>query len=65
MKHCSNLLYLSTIACKLSECLTDNELSILTSDLDVLSDMISSILARKSACDDTDTDTCDDNCDDL
>lgn len=50
MKHCANLYYLSLLACKLSECLTEDELTILSSDLDVLSDMISNILARQSAC---------------
>lgn len=49
MKNCSNLFYLSTIACKLADCLSEEELAVLTADLDVLSDMLTSISAH-SAC---------------
>lgn len=48
MKNCSNLYYLSTIACKMSECLSEEELAVLASDLVVLGDMLASILARQS-----------------
>ena len=50
MKNCSNLYFLSTIACKLAECLDENELEILSADLEVLSDMLSSIAVRSSSC---------------
>lgn len=50
MTNCSNLIYLSAIACQIAECLSDDELSILSSDLVVLSDMLDNILARRSAC---------------
>lgn len=50
MNGCSNLIYLSTVACKLAECMEDEELSVLSSDLVVLSDMLANILARRSAC---------------
>lgn len=48
MKNCSNLYYLSTIACKLSECLSEEELAVLASDLVVLGDMLASIIARQA-----------------
>lgn len=47
MNNCSNLFALSTLACKLSECLSDDELAVLSSDLVTLSDMLTNILARK------------------
>ncbi len=50
MSNCSNLFFLSTLACQLADCLSNDELSILSSDLVTLSDMIGSILARNEAC---------------
>lgn len=50
MKNCSNLYFLSTIACQLCECLTDAELEVLAADLATLGDMIESILAHQSLC---------------
>ena len=50
MEHCTNLYYLSLIACKLGDCLTEEELSILSADLVVLGDMLANIVARKVAC---------------
>ena len=50
MKNCSNLFYLSTIACKLSECMSEKELAALSADLVVLSDMLANILARQDLC---------------
>ena len=47
---CSNLIYLSTIACKLGECLTEEELTILSADLVVLGDMLANILAQRVLC---------------
>jgi hypothetical protein len=44
---CSNLYFLSTVACKLANCLTEDELAILSADLTTLSDMLASIMARK------------------
>ncbi|MGN0386239.1 MAG: DUF6774 domain-containing protein [Lachnospiraceae bacterium] len=49
---CSNLFYLSTIACKLSECLSAKELAALSADLVTLSDMLANILAHQDLCDD-------------
>lgn len=50
MNNCSNLYFLSTLACKLAECLNEDELSILSSDLVLLGDMLENISARQSAC---------------
>lgn len=50
MTPCQNLYFLSTIACKLSECLTEEELAELSADLVVLSDMLANILAHKESC---------------
>lgn len=48
MNGCQNLYFLSAIACQLSECLDEKELTILSADLNVLGDMLDSILARDS-----------------
>lgn len=48
MDNCSNLFFLSAIACQLSECLDEEQLEILSSDLVVLSDMLANILARNN-----------------
>lgn len=48
MNNCTNLYLLSTIACKLSQCLNTEELNILAADLQVLGDMLSSISARSN-----------------
>lgn len=47
---CSNLFYLSALACKIAECLSDDELSVLAADLTVLADMLTSVSARQSVC---------------
>lgn len=52
MNSCSNLYFLSTLACRLSECLDEDELSILSADLNTLGDMLGSVLARREACKD-------------
>lgn len=48
MKNCSNLYYLSTIACKLSECMSEEELAALSADLVALGDMLANILAHQA-----------------
>lgn len=50
MDNCSNLYILSTVACQLSACLSEDELAILAADLVTLGDMIATILARKAIC---------------
>lgn len=52
MENCSNLIYLSTIACKLAECLSEEELAVLSADLVVLGDMLANIAARQAVCKD-------------
>jgi len=52
MKNCTNLYFLSTIACQLSECMNEDELEILATELTTLGYMLESILARQSACKD-------------
>ncbi|MGF0033313.1 hypothetical protein ACQRBN_10135 [Bariatricus sp. SGI.154] len=50
MKNCSDLYLLSTIACKLSECLTEDELEVLASSLKTLGEMLDVVLARQESC---------------
>ncbi|MGN0320462.1 MAG: DUF6774 domain-containing protein [Lachnospira sp.] len=50
MNNCCNLFYLSSIACKLSGCLSENELLALSADLVVLSDMLANIIAQQNLC---------------
>lgn len=48
MNPCSNLYFLSTLACQLSTCLSEEELTILSADLVTLSDMLVNIIARQN-----------------
>lgn len=48
--NCQNLYFLSTIACKLAECLDEKELEILSADLTVLGYMIEALLAHQDIC---------------
>jgi len=48
MQNCSNLYFLSTLACQLANCLSDDEVAILAADLVVLSDMLANITARNA-----------------
>lgn len=50
MNSCCNLFYLSTIACKLSDCMSEQELAQLSADLVVLSDMLANINTRRTGC---------------
>ncbi|WP_408636160.1 DUF6774 domain-containing protein [Parablautia intestinalis] len=50
--NCANLYYLSAIACQLAECLTENELEILSAELNALGYMIESLLAHQNVCKD-------------
>ncbi|MCI6121447.1 DUF6774 domain-containing protein [Bariatricus sp. SGI.161] len=52
MNDCVDLYFLSTIACKLSECLSDDELSIMAASLTALGDMLAVITARRDSCKD-------------
>lgn len=46
--NCTNLYLLSTIACQLAECLDKDELEMLSADLNVLGEMIHSLLAHQN-----------------
>ncbi len=52
MNNCSNLYFLSTIACQLAECLEEDQVAALSADLVVLSDMLANILAHQALCKD-------------
>ena len=48
MLNCQNLYILSTVACQLAECISEEDLEVLAADLSTLGDMLSGILARKA-----------------
>ncbi len=50
MNQCSDLYFLSTIACKLSECLTEEELELLSANLKALGEMLEVVAARRGMC---------------
>ncbi len=50
--NCSNLFFLSTIACKLSQCLTEKELTLLSSELVTLGEMLETESTRRELCKD-------------
>ncbi len=50
MNHCQNLYFLSALACRLAECLSEDELAVLSADLVTLADMLANLLARQDAC---------------
>lgn len=52
MQNCTNLYLLSTVACTLAECLSEEELTKLSSDLVVLSDMLANLIAHQTTCED-------------
>lgn len=52
MTNCSNLYILSTLACQLFECLSEDEIQILSADLSTLGYMLESLMARRDACTD-------------
>ena len=51
--NCCDLYFLSTIACQLSECLTEEELELLGASLRALGELLDVILARQAACRET------------
>lgn len=53
--NCTPLFFLSSIACKLAECLSQEELEILSADLNTLGEMLESLLARQPASQDADS----------
>ncbi len=47
MKNCLDLYFLSTIACKLPECLSKEELAVLAASLRALGEMLEVILSQE------------------
>lgn len=47
MNYCKNLYFLSSIACMLAECLDEDELELLSTDLLTLGEMTESVLTHK------------------
>lgn len=47
MNNCANLYFLSTIACQLSECLTEDEIELLAASLRALGEMLEVVSASK------------------
>ena len=47
---CTNLFYLSALACKIADCLSEDELTILAIDLTTLGDMLATIATRQAIC---------------
>ena len=50
MNHCSDLYLLSTIACELAKCLTEDELTLLAVNLTTLGDLLAVIATKQAIC---------------
>lgn len=50
MNHCADLYLLSTIACELANCLTEDELTILAINLTALGDLLAVIATKQAVC---------------
>ena len=50
INNCSNLYILSTIACQLANCMSEEELIAFSADLVVLGDMLANIVAQNNRC---------------
>ena len=50
MNNCQDLYVLSTIACKIAECVTEEELALLAIKFTTLGDMLSVIATRQAVC---------------
>lgn len=50
MNNCTDLYFLSTIACQISKCLSTDELELLAADLKALGEMLEVISVRQSMC---------------
>lgn len=50
MKNCSNLYFLSTIACGLEDYLTKEELELLAANLKALGELLEVLLAHQTSC---------------
>lgn len=52
MSSCTDILLISSVACRIAECLDDNELALLAADLLLLSDALNAIAVRRAVCKD-------------
>ena len=50
MNGCTDLYVLSTLACKLAECLTDDELAVLAINLTTLGDLLQVLATKRAIC---------------
>lgn len=50
MKKCVDLYWLSTIACKIADCLTEDELAVLAIELTALGDLLAVIATKQAIC---------------
>ncbi|MDD3414611.1 MAG: hypothetical protein PHY47_11500 [Lachnospiraceae bacterium] len=50
MENCCDLYIISTIACKIAECLTDEELALAAANFTMLGDALALIAAKRACC---------------
>ena len=50
MENCTDLFLLSAIACKIAECLTEEELALVAANFTALGDMLQVLIARRAMC---------------
>lgn len=50
MNNCTDIYALSAIACKLAECLPEDELAVLATQLTALGDILQVLLAKQALC---------------
>lgn len=50
MNECSDVLLITSLACQLADCLSDDELALLSANLMLMADAIASILAKRELC---------------
>lgn len=50
MGYCCDLLFITTLACQIADCLNENELSILAADLELLSEAIAARRSISNTC---------------
>ena len=48
MSYCRDVLFITTLACQIADCLNDDELSILAADTELFSDSLNAIAVRRS-----------------
>lgn len=50
MRKCVDLYWLSTIACKIAECVTEDELAVLAIEFTALGDLLAVIATKQAVC---------------